>query len=68
MDKKSKPVFGNPPIPSLEIKTECTYPSIPARIMDWFAWEEGQEEDGVYGKGPTEEAAIQDLRDQLDDI
>ena len=63
-----KPTFGPPPIPSLVIKTEHTNPPIPVRNMDWRAWIDGEEEEGVYGNGPTEEDAIQDLRDQLDDI
>ena len=58
--------FGPPPIPSLEIKTEFVNPPIPVRHMDWCAWVAGQEEEGIYGNGPTEEDAIQNLKDRLD--
>jgi hypothetical protein len=39
---------------------------IPARQFDWEAWYEGEEEGGPMGYGPTEEAALQDLKDETD--
>lgn len=43
-----------------KLVTNCEYPPIPIRDMDWYAHVEGDEESGKYGWGPTEEAAIAD--------
>lgn len=47
-------------IPS-PIKTEFVYPPIPIRSQDWIAYFDGREEEGPYGSGETEQAAIEDL-------
>ena len=52
----------------MKIKTEFIAPAVPGSMFDWTAWIDGEEEDGPSGYGVTEDAAIQDLRDQLDDI
>lgn len=44
-----------------KIVTSHVYPPIPDRGMDWCAHYDGHEEDGNYGWGPTEEAAIADF-------
>jgi hypothetical protein len=36
-------------------------PAIPVRGMDWYAHYEGEEEAGMYGWGPTKDAAISDF-------
>jgi len=50
-----------------KIVTEFVYPPIPDRRFDWEAHLDGDEENGPYGYGDTEEKAIQDLRDQLNE-
>jgi hypothetical protein len=40
---------------------------IPIRQFDWEAFRDGCEEDGGYGYGPTEEAAIADLIENEED-
>ena len=47
------------------IKTEYVHPPIGFRGFDWAAWIDG-EEDGVYGRGETENQAIADLQLQLE--
>lgn len=47
------------------IVTDFTYPPIPLRQFDWLAWFDGQE-DGLQGTGPTEQEAIDDLLEQVD--
>jgi hypothetical protein len=49
----------------LAVKVEPVYPPIPTRNFDWMACIEGNEEDGPYGRGPTEDAAIEDLIEQV---
>ena len=49
-----------------KIVTSFVYPPIPWRQFDWCAWIDGDEESGPYGYGPTEDAAIADLRDELE--
>ena len=49
-------------IDDIEIRTEHVRPPIPVRHYDWHAWVDGEEEDGIYGTGPTEAAAIEDLK------
>jgi hypothetical protein len=43
------------------IRTDFIYPPIPIRQFDWVAWLDGCEEDGPYGYGQTEDAAIAEL-------
>ena len=45
-----------------KIITIHAYPPIPIRDWDWCAYREGREEDGNYGWGRTEGAAIEDLK------
>lgn len=47
----------------MKIKTSFDYPPIPIRTMDWSARYEDNEE-GPVGRGPTEQAAIQALREE----
>ena len=49
----------------MEIVTDLVYPPIPIRDYDWNAWVDGEEE-CITGWGRTEEAAIADLKEQLD--
>jgi hypothetical protein len=49
------------------IVTTHVNPPIPIRTSDWCACVEGTEEDGPYGWGRTEEEAIADLQEKLDD-
>jgi len=48
----------------MEIVKELVYPPIPIRDYDWQAWVDGEEEVSVWGR--TEEAAVADLKEQLD--
>ena len=48
------------------IKTSYLYPPIPLRDHDWCAYLDGREEDGPYGWGATEQAAIDDLLQELE--
>lgn len=51
-----------------EIKTSYDYPPIPVRTQDYSAWCDGYEGDGMrIGRGATEQLAIDDLREQLED-
>jgi len=50
-----------------KIVTSHVYPPIPIRQWDWCAFLDGQEEDGPYGWGRTEEEAIAELEQYLDD-
>jgi hypothetical protein len=43
------------------IVTSHMFPPIPDRKHDWCAYPDGEEENGRYGWGPTEEAAVADL-------
>jgi hypothetical protein len=52
---------------SLTIQTSNTYPPIPDRRFDWCAWFEGREEEGPFGWGITEAAALRDLLDSYPD-
>jgi hypothetical protein len=49
------------------IVTVNVCPPIPCREHDWCAYPAGEEEDGAYGWGPTEAAAIADLIQLLRD-
>lgn len=51
-----------------KIVTRYNPPLIPLRNFDWRAHEEGyDEETGLCGWGATEEAAIADLKMQIED-
>jgi hypothetical protein len=43
------------------IVTSNICPPIPVRDMDWCAYPDGEEENGGYGYGATEDAAVADL-------
>ena len=45
----------------IKIKTVHVRPPVPSRDHDWLAYRDGCEEEGVYGYGATEDAAIADL-------
>lgn len=51
-----------------KIVTSHVYPPIPIRSMDWCAYYDGEEENGKYGWGATEEAAIKDLVENYEEI
>ena len=44
-----------------KIVTWFEYPPIPVRNFDWCACYDGEEENGGYGYGRTEQEAIADL-------
>ena len=50
-----------------KIITRFVYPPIPDRRYDWAAYYDGKEEDGPYGRGETEQQAIDDLLEQTED-
>jgi hypothetical protein len=47
-----------------KIITEYVRPPIPSRLCDWSAQREDYEPGDCIGYGPTEESAIQDLKEQ----
>jgi len=49
----------------MQVITHFDHPPIPDRRMDWSAWLDGTEEDGPYGRGPTELAAAIALLHEL---
>ena len=51
---------------SRKIITEFVYPPIPDRRWDWQAVEDGYEPGDPIGRGPTEDEAILDLQEQVD--
>lgn len=53
--------------PAGKIVTTYVNPPIPVRTSDWCACLDGKEEDGPYGWGATEEEAVSDLKDKLED-
>lgn len=44
-----------------KIVTSYVNPPIPIRSYDWCAFRDGEEENGGYGYGKTEQEAIDDL-------
>lgn len=50
-----------------KIITNFIYPPIPIRTNDWCAYYDGEEENGNYGYGETEEAAVKDLIENYSD-
>ena len=51
----------------MSIKTECVYPPIPTRAYDWQAYDRDTYDGpgSPLGMGPTEQAAIADLLEQI---
>lgn len=52
--------------PNDAVLTCFEYPPIPMRNFDWSAWIAGREE-WLTGRGPTEAAAIADLKEQIEE-
>ena len=52
---------------SIKVVTSYVCPPIPVRTSDWVAYEDGCEEENMYGYGATEEEALSDLAWQLDE-
>ena len=50
-----------------DIRTTYVHPPIPIRTSDWCACVDGYQESGPYGWGATEEDAIADLKEKLED-
>lgn len=50
-----------------KVITENVYPPIPDRRWDWSAVFDGYEPGDPIGRGPTEEAAIEDLLEQIEE-
>jgi len=46
-----------------KIVTSYVSPPIPTRCCDWCAHYDGEEEDGNYGWGATEDEAVRDFLD-----
>jgi hypothetical protein len=51
----------------LVIETNYVFPPIPIRDKDWMATLDSYEGGDPIGTGPTEEAAIKDLLEQVED-
>jgi hypothetical protein len=49
-----------------KIITQHVFPPMPVRTLDWLAYQYGYE-DGLKGWGETEEEAIADLKQQIDE-
>lgn len=49
----------------MSVRAEHVYPPIPIRSNDWRAWWDDQDE-GPYGYGATEAAAIADLTENYE--
>ena len=52
---------------SIKVIVTFEYPPIPARGMDWCAYEDGREEAQDYGWGQTPAQALRDLADVLEE-
>jgi hypothetical protein len=50
----------------MKIITTYECKPIPVRNFDWVAYEDGKEEDGIYGYGATEVEAIEELKELLE--
>lgn len=50
-----------------KIQTEHVFPPIPVRTMDWSAVTDNYDLGHPIGRGATEQAAIDDLMEQLDE-
>lgn len=55
-------------INGIKINTNFDYPPIPARVLDWSAVTDNYEPGHPVGHGATEQEAIDDLLDQLEDL
>ena len=53
-------------MPEDRVRTQCVCPPIPLRHFDWCAWVDGEEE-GPVGWGPTEDIALEDLADKMEE-
>jgi hypothetical protein len=51
----------------MKIITSYDFPPIPLRCFDWSAYLEGYEPGAPLGRGPTKEAAIADLLEQIEE-
>lgn len=53
----------------MKIRTECVYPPIPNRNFDWSAVDDDTYDGpgSLIGWGPTEEAAVADLMEQIEE-
>ena len=51
----------------MTIITEFVYPPIPIRSFDWAAMEEGYDLGSKVGRGETQEEAVLDLLEQLEE-
>ena len=65
--KHIKAVMTSEKLAPAIIKTHFVYPPIPDRNFDWSATFDSYEPGNLIGYGPTEEAAIADLRGQAED-
>ncbi len=54
-------------INGIKVRTSHDYPPIPVRDMDWSAVDDNYDEGGHIGFGATEQEAIDDLFDQIED-
>jgi hypothetical protein len=54
-------------MPVKKIITSYDFPPIPIRCFDWSAYQDGWEPGLPFGRGPTREAAIADLLEQLNE-
>jgi hypothetical protein len=52
----------------MKIRTSHVYPPIPIRDFDWAAVTDDYEPGHPIGRGPTEQAAIDDLNAQLREL
>jgi hypothetical protein len=52
----------------MKIVTDCWMKPIPSRVFDWSAYLDGYEPGDPVGYGPTEQQAIADLKEQLEDL
>lgn len=52
----------------MKIRTSHDYPPIPIRDFDWSAVTDDYEPGHPIGRGPTEQAAIDDLKEQLAEL
>ena len=50
----------------MKIITTYLFPPIPLRNFDWHATIEGHEGEGLHAFGRTEQEAIENLKEQLD--
>jgi hypothetical protein len=50
-----------------KIITSYDPPPIPLRRFDWSAYQDGWEPGEPFGRGPTKEAAIADLLEQIEE-